>query len=155
MIFMRKALLIIDVQKEFVQDSSYIEQVKTFVKDNPYCAIIGTYFKNYEDSNFVKKLDWHECMSSDASLIKCDKLIEKKGYGLSNYDLEFLKQFSDVLVFGMDSDACVLAICYQLFDANINFHILTKYCRSSGGQEMHQRAIEIMKRNFGSAVIEE
>lgn len=150
---LNKALLVVDVQKEFTHDPVYIEQIKALILDHPYYEVIGTYFKNQKDSTFVKRLMYFDCMYATKSLIACDKLVEKCSYGLPIETIEYLKQFSEVNVIGMDSDAGIMAICYQLFNADINFYVLSKYCRSSGGEIINKSAIEILRRNFGPAVI--
>ena len=150
---LNKALLVVNVQKEFTHDPAYIKQIKALILDHPYYEVIGTYFKNQKDSTFVKRLMYFDCMYATKSLIACDKLVEKCSYGLPIETIEYLKQFSEVNVIGMDSDASIMAICHQLFDANINFYVLSKYCRSSGGEIINKSAIEILRRNFGPAVI--
>ena len=150
---LNKALLVVNVQKEFTHDPAYIKQIKALILDHPYYEVIGTYFKNQKDSTFVKRLMYFDCMYATKSLIACDKLVEKCSYGLPIETIEYLKQFSEVNVIGMDSDAGIMAICYQLFDADINFYVLSKYCRSSGGEIINKSAIEILRRNFGPAVI--
>lgn len=149
----KKALLVVDVQIEFARDPAYIEQIKALILDHPYYEIVGTYFKNQKDSTFAKRLKYFDCMYATKSLITCDKLVEKCSYGLPIETIEYLKQFSEVDIIGMDSDAGIMAICYQLFDADINFYVLSKYCRSSGGEIINKSAIEILRRNFGPAVI--
>ena len=150
---LNKALLVVDVQKEFTHDPAYIKQIKALILDHPYYEVIGTYFKNQKDSTFVKRLMYFDCMYATKSLIACDKLVETCSYGLPIETIEYLKQFSEVNVIGMDSDASIMAICYQLFDADINFYVLSTYCRSSGGEIINKSAIEILRRNFGPAVI--
>ena len=150
---LNKALLGVDVQKEFTHDPAYIKQIKALILDHPYYEVIGTYFKNQKDSTFVKRLMYFDCMYATKSLIACDKLVETCSYGLPIETIEYLKQFSEVNVIGMDSDASIMAICYQLFDADIDFYVLSKYCRSSGGEIINKSAIEILRRNFGPAVI--
>ena len=55
---------------------------------------------------------------------------------------------------GTDTDACCLAIAFNLFDNNISPIILSSLCASSSSnKEIHNHALEIMKRQFGSASV--
>ena len=51
---------------------------------------------------------------------------------------------------GTDTDACCLAIAFNLFDNNIKPIILSDLCASSSrNKNIHNNALEIMKRQFG------
>lgn len=151
------ALLIIDVQKEFMNDIngySMVKHINDYIETERYDKVIGTVFRNSIDSNFIRLLNWNDCMDDTVSAVKCDEVWNKNGtYGLTYDILERLKEYEHVDIIGMDIDACVMAAAFQLFDANIDFSILTDMCFSSGGEVIHKAAIEIMKRNFGKAVV--
>ena len=52
---------------------------------------------------------------------------------------------------GTDTDACCLAIAFNLFDNNIKPIILSELCaNSSNNINLHKNALEIMKRQFGT-----
>ena len=139
------ALLVIDIQKEFVSED-IIKEVKDFMDKSNYNLVLGTIFENKMDSNFTKLLHYYDCMKVKPEL-NCE-IVKKSTYGLDSTTINRLKDYQ-VDVIGTDIDACVMAVCYQLFDAGINFKILTKYCYGS----LKTEALEIMKRNFGKAVI--
>lgn len=145
------ALLIVDIQKEFV-NNKIVEEINNYVKPSNYDFILGTIFENNSTSNFVKLLNYNECMNNIKPLINCDEIYKKHTYGIDNTIVEKLKQYSRVDIIGTDIDACIMAICFQLFDNNINFRVLTKYCYTSG--RVKNEALLIMKRNFGKAIIE-
>ena len=132
-----------------------VGRIKKYINDHiaEYDEIIGTVFENNEDSNFVKLLNWRGCMGYCSNIISCDRIIHKSSYGLSDNVIQDFKSYSRVDIFGVDTDACVLAIAFLLFDAGINFRIISDCCFSSGGEKMHNIGIEIMKRNFKNAVI--
>lgn len=150
------ALLVVDVQKEFVKGVytlGIFRQISQYVESHNYSTVIGTVFKNTVKSNFVKMLDWHKCMHSSKPAVACDKVFEKQGYGLSADNIEQLRKYSRVDIVGIDTDACVMAVAFQLFDAGLNFRILTRYCYSVGGRVLHKAAVTLMRRNFGKAVV--
>lgn len=56
----------------------------------------------------------------------------------------------EIEICGTDTDACVMAIAYNLFDNNIKPIILENLCGSSSSNpNIHCNSIEIMKRSFG------
>lgn len=60
----------------------------------------------------------------------------------------FYKQFRDpnkiIADATVEIDACVIAICFQLFDARIKFGIITKYCYGS----LKDVALKIMEKTL-------
>ncbi len=58
-----------------------------------------------------------------------------------------------VVVCGVDTDACVMATALGLFDAGFETLIVSDACASSGGQEYHEAAIKILKRNIGEKYV--
>ena len=141
------ALLVVDIQEEFVT-SDILNNVVDYINNSQYDSLIFTVFENTKDSNFVKLLNYTDCMKTKP-LIESDNLYKKSTYGISSSLIDKLKMYSQVDVIGTDIDACVMAICYQLFDAGINFRIITKYCYGI----LKDEAIKIMERNFGKAVV--
>lgn len=150
---MKKILLVVDLQPSFKKEPEYdsaIDFIRTHGSE--YDTIIATRFINHVDSFFVSKLHYNECLTRDHLDFSPDKLIGKFGYGL---DLgRHYKLFNDaeVDIIGCDTDACVLSTCFQLWDHQIPFHILSPYVYSTGTKTVHNGAIAIMKRNFGKDV---
>ena len=52
----------------------------------------------------------------------------------------------------LDTDACVLSTCFDLFNMDTNFRILANGCWSSGGVEMHEHGLAVMRRQFNRAL---
>ena len=141
------ALLVVDIQAEFVT-SDILNNVVNYINSRQYDSLIFTVFENTKDSNFVKLLNYTDCMKTK-SLVDGGNLYKKSTYGISSSLIDKLKTYSQVDVIGTDIDACIMAICYQLFDAGINFRIITKHCYG----RLKEEAIKIMERNFGKAVV--
>lgn len=141
------ALLVVDIQKEFVTPD-ILNEIVNYINSSQYDSMIFTVFENTKDSNFVKLLNYTGCMKTKP-LIESGNLYKKSTYGISSSLIDKLKTYSQVDVVGTDIDACVMAICYQLFDASINFRIITKYCYG----RLKEEAVKIMERNFGKAVV--
>lgn len=173
-----KTLLIVDLQKEFadVDNNSKdyhkaVQFVKKYGNKGFYDKIISTGFRNSENPNFKRNLKWHGCENSDINSLEylpyIDKsihsIIFKDGYSdrndcivsaINNYN-DTIPEDADVDIIGCDLDACVMAICFQLWDAGINFKVLTEYCYTTATDFSKEDVIKIMKRNFGKCIIEE
>ena len=137
-----RILLVVDLQKEFAVEPYYskvIDFIKTHKSD--YNKVIATRFINTKDSPFVNKLGFNDAMKRHDLDIPYDELFGKH------------MKTDDVYVVGCDTDACILSMCFEMFRLNVNFKVLSEYCYSSGGEEYHNAALKIMKRNFGTNVV--
>lgn len=172
-----KILLIVDLQKEFADtdnNSHNYTKIIDFVKENgnkgSYNKIISTCFRNGENPNFRRNLNWYECDKTNIDSLEYLSYIEKlehtiifkEGYsdrsdriisaikGLNNT----IPEDVDIDIIGCDIDACVMAICFQLWDAGVtNFKVLTEYCYTTSKDFKKEEVIKIMKRNFGNCIV--
>lgn len=92
----------------------------------------------------------------EQNLIVCPNsanfVIGKDIYSAACHDLlDFLEMHSVKTVYlcGLDSDACVLATAYDLFDCGYNVLVIEDACDSSGGSKVNKAAMMIMRRSFG------
>lgn len=154
-----KNIIIVDMQKGFINDNNrhIIEKINSYLKNNTFDNIIYTKYVNYEGSPFVKILDWHAMKVPEeqefcVDFINGATIIPKVGYGVKQEDILKLKKLNidEIEVCGTDTDACVLAVAFQLFDNGIKPIILKDLCASSSSNiEMHNMAIKVMERQFG------
>lgn len=169
---MKKQLLIIDLQKQFAdknnQNKNY-QKCLNFIAQNRhlYDNVIATVFtqnKNYvnHNPNYKLHLGWNECKNTSPSDLEFDKsnvtIIAKSHYG--TYSQETLKnifglnQNDSIDIIGCDSDACVMAICFSLWDNGYtNIRILSDYIYTTSENFTNDSIIKVMKRNFGNCVI--
>ena len=117
------ALLIIDMQEGFITEETQhvTDNINNMLENNTYDIIIATKFLNYHKSPFVKHLQWEEMIDNNTDLLS-----------------------------SVDTDACVLANATYLFDNGFDITVYSKLCASTGGIDVHNAAIEILKRNIGS-----
>lgn len=143
-------LLAIDLQPEFSDHDGQYERIVHFVKqsvqDHTFDKIIATQFKNTGNNSFKRYLDWDDCKNPGSPDVT-DNLIQKSAYAV---DLAMLDPSDHYFLCGCDTDACILATAFRMFDEGYHFTVLAEQCFSSGG--LHDQAIQIMRRNFGSAV---
>ena len=138
-----KVLIVVDLQKGFINKPIYeklCEKIKIFLEknENNYFKIYFTKFINDKNSFYETKLNWKNLQDIESqefaiSLPKNATVLEKHGYGLSLEDLEKIKNLgaSEIDICGLQTDACVYAISFQLFDAGIYPNILINYCATS------------------------
>ena len=101
---------------------------------------------------YVKYENWYDCIDKVEDLEFCpDVVIEKYGYGLSDYAC--LNKADNYDIIGFNTDACVLKIALDLFDKGYNFRVLTDYCYSSEGLDHHLNGVELLKRLISKAVV--
>lgn len=149
-------LVVVDLQKEFIKDgysTNIYNNCINYINHNrgEYDKVIALVFRNnpIENPNFCDSLGYFKCIKPKALEFDADYIIQHCGYG--SYDLEVRKDDSyDVI--GFDTDACVLATCFRIFDCGGKLSILKDYCWSSGGATMHDAGLSIIKRQFGTCV---
>ena len=159
---MKKLLLVIDCQKAFISSytEKYIKKIDDLIRNSVYSDIIFTKLKNNNQSPFYNLLKYEKCLNDDDCKIMIDynnaKVIEKETYSAVNKEL--LKYISEnnideIYLCGFDTDGCVLKTAFDLFEKSIKTYILQDYCMSSGGENYHNEAIDILKRSIGENYI--
>ena len=158
---MSTCLVIIDVQNGFINKST--EHIPNSIK-NLLCKqffdyVVCTKFINKESSAFTDIMNWYDLMDKSSQKLNkiiesvSEKVFEKNSYSCFTEEFEeYIKDNGiDKLYFvGIDTDACVLKSALDCFERNIKFEVLTNYCASTGGKEIHEAAIKIMDRNISS-----
>lgn len=153
------ALLIIDMQKGFItKETQHVaDNINNMLKNNTYDTIIATKFLNYHKSPFVKHLQWEEMIDNNTDLLppielESDYIVEKYGYHCGQELIGIFKEnhIDKIDIVGVDTDACVLANATYLFDKGFNITVYSKLCASTGGIDIHDAAIEILRRNIGA-----
>ena len=138
-------------------DTKSVEEKLSNIDKNDYDMIIATKFVNDEDSMFVKQLNYHKMFdikdTEFLSIVKelYDIQVPKNGYDGSKQVISVLKNtdIDTVYVIGFDTDGCVLTTALGLFDNGYEVKIIEELCASSGGKEIHQSALTILKRCIG------
>lgn len=156
---MNTCLIIIDVQRGFINENTkhIPNMVKMLLDKQSFDHVVCTKFINKEPSAFTNLMNWYDLMDKPSQ--KLDKFVEsvsERVFKKNSYSC-FTKEFEEYLIdneidklyfLGIDTDACVLKSALDCFERNINFEVLTNYCASTGGEEIHEAAIKIMDRNI-------
>ncbi|ASS75976.1 hypothetical protein CIG75_14075 [Tumebacillus algifaecis] len=123
---MKKALLITDIQSDFLGNMDYIYPLCQNYLDNSgdqYDLIILTHWKHEENHN------------ENTLLLKHPKaqIVEKRGYSAYNDEMKKLleeNKIENVHLAGIDSDMTVLATMYNLLDAGYKVQVLERLLAS-------------------------
>ncbi len=162
---MNKALIVIDVQKYFLNEETkpIVKRIQEFLKEKigQYSVIYFTVFKNDSESPLWKISEWKDCTGSPDTDV-CDEIKEftndknlfYKNF-LSAYKVLEIKEglreneISEVYLCGFDTDCCVLATAYDLLDTGIKPIVLEKLTWSTSKEKLHKPALKIIERNIG------
>ena len=147
-----KALVIVDLQAALPIPSRLLAEIKTHADSYP-CRVF-TRFINPEGSLFRRKLKMQDCSpgSLDTRLLLVpreeDLVLEKEGYGLRPDHIVRMtaRGIKQADMCGVDTDACVLAVMFSLFDGGIPCSVIPHLCWSSSG--LHAEAVRIMDSQF-------
>lgn len=157
-----KLLLVVDLQKEFINENTewLPDKIKGLIDSKVYDDVIFTRFINKEDSIFVSKLNWRGCLDSEDIKVVIDTkdylVINKEIYSSVCEELiGYIKKnnITDIYVCGIDTECCVLKTAFDLFELKYNTYVLKDYCACTHGQAKHDNAIECLKRNIGKQYI--
>ena len=152
----RSALLIVDVQKEFLTDTTRdrVAKIQALTESGRYDYCVLTYYKNSLQSPSYRRLHWYHAMDACAGslLIRppaglLTAVQEKTTYALPHESLSKLFGLcAHIDVVGFDTDACVMAAATNLFDAGYDFDVLGEFCASTNGWDYHEAGMKIISR---------
>lgn len=165
---MKKALVIIDIQKGFMNKitSKIPSKIQAFIETHKkdYALIIFTQYVNHKDSNFVKNLNWKGFMTAKENaivdelkgLINSKNLFVKYTYGsfVDDTVLNVLKKnkIKQVDIAGIDTENCVLTFARDAFDRGFSIRVLKDLSASHSSPKLHKAALEIIENNIGQVV---
>lgn len=147
-------LIVVDLQQAFSPPPHIVQGIAEILPQ--YDVVIATKYLNKKWSLFETELGYTQCQigSPESEIViplRPRAVFDRFSYGLLQAHIERLKEYPvrrwDIV--GCDTEACVLATCYDLWDNDIRFTVLKHLCHSSGGQECHEAGLRIMKRSLG------
>lgn len=162
---MNKVLIVIDVQKYFINKDTktIVKKIQEFLRKSSgeFSAIYFTVFKNDSNSPLWNISEWKGCAKSPDTDI-CEEIREFTNHTnlfykniLSAYKVPQIskglkeKNISEVYLCGFDTDCCVLATAYDLFDNGLKPIILKDITWSTSEEQLHHPALQIAERNIG------
>ncbi|MDD0977437.1 cysteine hydrolase family protein [Pseudomonas fontis] len=145
---MRQVLLIVDVQSTFSPPEWLVDGLRSFSAGIPTIASVELH--DEQATPFQRQLGWHPA-AEDENLVEADKVFVKHGYGPTRETLDYIKQLNveRVLVCGIQTDTCVLAAGFALFDAGLCPTLVTDLTVGSSLDRSGQLGIDLWKHHFG------
>jgi len=150
----KTGLIVVDLQRAFGPPPELVENIRQILPE--YGIVVATQFLNRPKSLYETQLNYTRCQigSPESEIViplKPAAVFDRFSYGLQPVHIERLKQYPVASwdIVGCDTEACVLATCYNLWDYGIPFKVLKHLCYSSGGEEQQQAAFKVMERSFG------
>lgn len=157
-----KALLIVDVQKGFVNDKT--KHIPSLVENlqNNYNLVIATRFINLPNSPYRRLIKWNHLYpdTDEIQLAFQPKegtiIIDKYIYSCINdafLSLLNKNNITEVDICGIDTDICVTKCAVDLFERNITPFVLKDYCATHADENLQDTALIILARYIGDSQI--
>lgn len=150
----RTGLIVVDLQKAFRPSPDIVQGIAAIL--DQYDVVVATKFLNRQWSLYETELGYTQCQigSPESEIViplRPKHVFDRFSYGVQAVHIETLKAYPVMCwdIVGCDTEACVLATCYNLWDNNIKFRVLKNLCHSSGGRDYHDAALKVMERSFG------
>lgn len=139
-------LLIVDLQEGFCPRAGLVESIGKAA--STYRVVVMTRFVNRPGSLYRSVLKWDGDGGALALNVKAAVILEKSGYGLPSGHIEVLRatNIREWHVCGLETDACVLACAFSLWDSGLVPVILRDLCDSP----LHEEGLRIAQRQFGA-----
>ena len=157
-----KILFVIDLQKQFKDKFWEYEKCIDYIKSHKHeYFVVATLFKNFDDSMFERHLNRSDSKDSEISDLEFpyDYCLDKTWYS-ANKDwklFDFIQKNcswdDEYFVMGCESDACVLATLFDLWDNNIDFKVLSEYIYTNNSKISRDTVLNLLKRNFWDCII--
>ncbi|MGW1290567.1 isochorismatase family cysteine hydrolase [Streptomyces sp. NPDC002586] len=160
----RPVLVIVDLQVGFINEHSrrvvpaVVRLVKEWVsRDQP---VVLTRFFNLPDSPYEHITGWTGLRTAEEQRIVDElipfaeaaaAIIDKPGSSAFTDEFSALVKkaaWTDIVLAGIDTDACVYDTALTAYHSGIRPWIVTDACASSGGAEYHDAALLLAGRNI-------
>lgn len=148
---MRQVLLIIDVQPSFNPPQWLVDGITSLIGRMPSVASVERHDESV--TPFQRQLGWQPA-AHDQSLVAADRIFIKHGYAPTAEMLDYLRQLNPerVLVCGIQTDTCVLAAGFALFDAGLQPTLISDLTVGSSLDRSGQLGVSLWRHHFGHVV---
>ena len=144
----RQILLVVDVQSTFSPPAWLVQGVNELSARMPSLATLELHDETRVP--FMGQLGWHPA-EHDSCLVQVDRVFVKNGYVLSPQALAHIQQARPerVLVCGVQTETCVLAAGFALFDAGLYPTLITDLTVGSSLDRSGKLGIDLWRHHFG------
>lgn len=148
---MRQALLIVDVQPSFSPPEWLLNGIRPLIGAMPSVATV----ERHDESRtpFQRQLGWAPSLD-DESLVAADRIFVKHGYRPSPETIDHLVDLKPdrVLVCGIQTDTCVLAAGFALFDVGLHPTLLADLTVGSSLDRSGALGVSLWRHHFGAVI---
>lgn len=141
---MKKALLIIDVQKSAAGDSDLPEKIEKLQDGYEYVFVSKFVGK---DSALVRLTEFEGYEDERLCFVPAPHAVVFEKGGYSSY-LPRMDDFDEVHLCGFDTDACVYKTAMDLMERGVRPVVLSAYCASKN-ETYHRAGMLLIERNIG------
>ena len=144
---MRQVLLIIDVQPSFNPPAWLVDGINALLGRMPSVATVERHDESI--TPFARQLGWQPA-PNDQSLVAADRIFIKHGYAPPPETVSYLKSLAPqrVLVCGIQTDTCVLAAGFALFDAGLQPTLISDLTVGSSLDRSGQLGVDLWRHHF-------
>lgn len=148
---MKQVLLVIDVQPTFQPPDWLVEGIRSLLGRIPSVATLERH--DEEVVPFERQHGWAPA-ADDESLIAADRIFVKHGYLLPAELTDYIVSLKPerVLVCGIQTDTCVLAAGFALFDLGLNPTLLADLTRGSSLDRSGALGVRLWRHHFGPVI---
>lgn len=159
-----RALVLVDLQVGFVRDdfglSTIAERAAAFAREHAddYALVAASRFRNEPGSSYWR-LVRHDMVDEDeVALVPAVAALDAFVFDAPTYSSatpELVQRFRDlgvveVHVCGIDTDQCVLATVFGLFDAGFEPVVFEDLVQSASGLTCHDAGVVALRRAIGA-----
>ena len=139
-------LLIVDLQTGFKPEKNLVDRIAAEAKC--YKNVVMTRFSNLSQSLYRSVLNWHGDGGELALKLPNALVLHKVGYGLTDLHIMQMRMLGclEWVICGLETDACVMACAFSLWDAGLVPVIRTDLCDSP----LQKEGVAVIERQFGS-----
>jgi nicotinamidase-related amidase len=160
------ALLVIDAQSAFLRPSTadVFDRISAHLSSPAarYDLVVAVRVMNPPGSLWERRLGWLRMRApGEADLLpeiaaRADAVLDKTGYSAATPPLRRLlrqRGIGRAAICGVNTDQCVLATAFGLWDAGIDPVVLEDLCASTSGAEAHERGLAVARTAFGEDAV--
>jgi nicotinamidase-related amidase len=149
----RDFLLVVDVQEAFRPAPALVAEIADVVGRYPSAGTVELYDEKIVP--FRRQLGW-QGVAQDRCLVHVDRVFYKYGYLPPDELIAHIHAFAPerVLLAGVQTDTCVLAAAFRLFDEGLTPTLVLPLCQGSSADPDSRIAAKLWEHHFG-AVIED
>lgn len=153
-----RVLLIIDVQEPFLSEKTRdaVDFIQELLRRERFRRVIQTCWRNYPGSRYETQLGYRLGMETRPWLRCPDaKILTRSTYSaVSEELLSLIRKEDEIYVTGLETDACVLATLFDLWDHGFSFRVCRKGV-ATNREELAGPALALIRRQFGEQAVYE